>query len=203
MIWKRHRRASTLARRACDVAGCERAYWARGYCSPHYQRWRKYGDPGSAIIGTGKGDRQKWLQDHVRHDSEHCLMWPFSFDPNGYGAASIDGSDKLGAHRAMCIMAHGPPKFAKLHAAHICGNKWCVNPAHIRWATSRENSMDKRIHGRVMNGEKNHRSKLTVEMVSKAKSDHQLGKSFGEIARGLGLARSTVSRAIQGITWNG
>ena len=191
-----------MARRACDVAGCERAYWSTGYCSPHYQRWRKSGDPGSAVIGTGKGDRQEWLQEHVGHDSEHCLMWPFSFDPSGYGAASISGPSKLGAHRAMCILAHGLPKSAKLQAAHRCGNKWCVNPKHIRWATARENARDKRVHGTVMYGERNHISKMTREIVSKAKADHQRGESFSDIARGLGVARSTVSRAIQGVTWN-
>lgn len=31
--------------RTCSVDGCERDQWARGWCTGHYQRWRRTGDP--------------------------------------------------------------------------------------------------------------------------------------------------------------
>jgi hypothetical protein len=30
--------------RTCSVEGCERPHYARGWCAPHYQRWKKDGD---------------------------------------------------------------------------------------------------------------------------------------------------------------
>lgn len=29
----------------CAVEGCEKRPTARGWCNPHYQRWRRYDDP--------------------------------------------------------------------------------------------------------------------------------------------------------------
>lgn len=31
--------------RSCSVPGCGKPHYARGYCNPHYQRWKKHGDP--------------------------------------------------------------------------------------------------------------------------------------------------------------
>lgn len=31
--------------RLCSIEGCGREKWARGWCSKHYQQWRKKGDP--------------------------------------------------------------------------------------------------------------------------------------------------------------
>ena len=48
----------------------------------------------------------------------------------------------------MCELAHGeaPPRY---EAAHSCGrgHLGCVNPRHLRWATSKENKADMIVHG--------------------------------------------------------
>lgn len=31
--------------RRCSIPGCRREHYARGWCNPHYQRWRTLGDP--------------------------------------------------------------------------------------------------------------------------------------------------------------
>ena len=194
------RRAANNSR-CCDVIGCDRPHWSGGLCSAHYQRKRKNGDPGSALIQTGKGERLAWLKLHAETKQTECLQWPFSFDPSGYGAAEYEGK-KIGAHRLMCILTKGKPQSTKLHAAHFCGNKWCVNPNHIRWATASENGLDKRLHGRAVCGEKNNMSKLTESIVQSAKIMKKQGHTFTSIARIYNVSRHTIARAIQGKTWN-
>lgn len=34
-----------MAGRLCDLEGCSRPHYGRGYCSMHWKRWNKYGDP--------------------------------------------------------------------------------------------------------------------------------------------------------------
>lgn len=38
-------RGALMAHRICDVPECGRPHSARGYCSMHWQRWKKHGDP--------------------------------------------------------------------------------------------------------------------------------------------------------------
>ena len=39
----------------CSVVGCDRMHFGRGYCRPHYYRWRRNGDPGPAEIQAPRG----------------------------------------------------------------------------------------------------------------------------------------------------
>lgn len=41
---------ATRPKHVCSVAGCELVVSAKGYCPAHYQRWKRWGDPGSAEI---------------------------------------------------------------------------------------------------------------------------------------------------------
>lgn len=41
-----------MAEGSCAVEGCERPRSRRGWCTAHYNRWRKNGDPGPADIRT-------------------------------------------------------------------------------------------------------------------------------------------------------
>lgn len=39
-----------MAKPTCTVPGCDRPHLAKGYCSAHWQRWKKTGDPGPAEV---------------------------------------------------------------------------------------------------------------------------------------------------------
>lgn len=34
-----------MTERTCTIDGCDKTTTARGWCKPHYMRWRRYGDP--------------------------------------------------------------------------------------------------------------------------------------------------------------
>lgn len=42
--------------KTCSLDGCPRRHYAKGYCGPHWRRWKRTGDPGSvAIQSYGRG----------------------------------------------------------------------------------------------------------------------------------------------------
>jgi hypothetical protein len=127
----------------CSVEGCDRPvrYKKPVLCSAHYQRQWRGGDVHG--IRAMRGDPRRWLESHVSHAADDCLIWPFSRSSTGYGDLR-NGGKHYHAHRLMCQMAHGDPPALKLDAAHSCGNGHlaCVNPRHLRWATRSENNQD-------------------------------------------------------------
>ncbi len=46
--------------RRCDVAGCGRRHFGRGYCRTHHERWRQHGDPQSDVPITPRHRDSYW-----------------------------------------------------------------------------------------------------------------------------------------------
>lgn len=66
-----------------------------------------------------------------------CLEWTGPVINTGYGTTRFRGKRWL-AHRASYELFVGPIP-AGLVIDHLCGNKLCVNPAHLEAVTQREN----------------------------------------------------------------
>lgn len=124
--------------------------------------------------------------------SDDCIVWPHTVNSKGYGQVGIAGKS-TSVHVVACQHFHGP-RPAGMQAAHSCGNKRCVNGAHLRWATPAENEHDKAMHGTVCNGERNGRAKLTaaqVETIRSRTSEHAtvLALEFGVSRRSIDAIR--------------
>ena len=56
----------------CEVEGCTRTKVARGYCDPHYRRWKRYwafvADVGERPEGTSDADRAEYSLDRINND---------------------------------------------------------------------------------------------------------------------------------------
>lgn len=151
--------------RKCSVEGCDSKHFGRGYCSIHYGRFRRHGCPsgGRSFV---RGEPQKWVDTHLDHKGNGCLIWPFGRYKSGYGFVVYRGK-KYTASRLICELSNGPAPSDAHEAAHSCGkgHEGCVNPRHLRWATSQENSQDAIDHGAVPKGSRHHNSKLTASKV--------------------------------------
>jgi hypothetical protein len=82
---------------------------------------------------------------------ETCIIFTGRRQPNGYGRVSENGT-YVRAHVLACRLAHGERPPGKSDVAHSCGERMCINPLHLRWATRAENEHDKVLQGRSNRG---------------------------------------------------
>lgn len=122
----------------------------------------------------------------VRDGLTPCRLWTGAKTTNGYGQFYWGDGRHIGAHRAAWQLAHGPIS-DESHVLHLCDNKACVNPEHLRLGTPLENAADysARIRERPQFGVD------VVEWLCSA------GFSHRAVAKRLGMAHATVSRIIK------
>lgn len=70
-----------------------------------------------------------------------CLLWTGPLYPSGYGIMAARGvtgkASPTGTHAIAWMIAHGAvPEGHQIH--HLCGNKTCVNAAHLVALTDEE-----------------------------------------------------------------
>lgn len=120
----------------CSIEGCTRPIYvkSRGWCSPHYQKWRRQGDP----IG-------QWVQYDTPEEAflsrikwqGFCLVYEGGNCRQGYGRISVNGK-RMKAHRYAWERERGTIP-AGMEVDHVCHNEACVNINHLRLATRSEN----------------------------------------------------------------
>jgi hypothetical protein len=82
---------------------------------------------------------------NVDHRADGCWLWTGFINPTGYGTLTVgsrvDGSYRPGmlAHRASYEALVGPVPDGQ-EIDHLCGNKACVNPAHLDPVTRSEHT---------------------------------------------------------------
>lgn len=123
----------------CRLPDCGRPVDARGLCHTHYERWRRTGTTADPVKELS--DPAVRFAAKVRVETGGCHIWTGSQDDRGYGLFRVNRRRVVRAHIFAYEQAHGPvPDGLELdHFA--CDRTSCVNPNHVRPATTRENTL--------------------------------------------------------------
>ena len=141
-------------------------------------------------------------------DASGCMLWLAKVNRTGYANVTIRRHDRrytLRASRVSLALAVGSPPSANSEAAHapreVCGNRHCVAPAHLRWATRTENEADKALDGTLLLGDQHGRAKLTWPLVREMRAKAAQRVSYATLAAAYGISRGQVGWVIRGRSW--
>lgn len=130
-----------------------------------------------------------------------CWEWQGPTRGAGYGVFR-----KVSSHRYSYQMHRGKIPEGLL-IRHMCGNKLCVNPAHLETGTAQDNMDDRRRLGERMPtqgscnpGEANGRAKIT-EAIARYILDNPDRLSCSQLAGKFAVSKATVTLIQQGKRW--
>jgi hypothetical protein len=136
------------------------------------------------------GDVRNYLPSLLLTEIDECIPWPYSLDRYGYGQCRFRGK-VVRVHNWICRQIEGEPPPDMTDAAHLCGNRTCVNHRHIRWASRKTNAGEGHSHTNDQKGEANKMAKLTKEDV---RAIRRARASQPKIAARYGIHQTTVSQ---------
>jgi hypothetical protein len=99
----------------------------------HYTRWIRHGDP----VGPRRED-QFWARVDRSGD---CWSWLGRIDRLGYGRVGVKGKMMM-VHRYAWTLSGGELP-AGMVIDHLCHNRACVRPEHLRVVTQAQNSQNR------------------------------------------------------------
>lgn len=153
-----------MPKRTCSVDGCGKPHLAKSYCTGHYTRWHRYGDPGPAELRQALaqcaqrscsepticyGFCRLHVIQHVGwsvRESTGCHLWLGITSQQGYG--QLGDVAKTRAHRLSWELANGTPIPKGLVVRHSCDTPACINPDHLSVGTDAQNVWDAISRGR-------------------------------------------------------
>ena len=122
----------------CAITECAKLARNRGWCSMHYERWRKTGTTDSQRPTT---EERFWSKVERTADPDECWIWVGTMHYiTGYGLFYVHALGRNdGAHRVSYEWATGE-KLGDRFIDHICFTRDCVNPKHLRAVTQKQNN---------------------------------------------------------------
>jgi uncharacterized protein (DUF433 family) len=139
-----------------------------------------------------------WSKVRVLGDDE-CWEWQGRTTNNGYGYFFVDGLTRY-AHRVSYMLSNGlsEPPPSDLIILHLCDNRLCQNPRHLRGGTQLENMQDKVAKGRHRFGN----VRLTEAKVRDIALLYSTGTiSAQAIADQYGVSKTAITGVLTGRTW--
>lgn len=130
-----------------------------------------------------------------------CWLWSGNLAPDGYGKTKV-GDKYLSAHRLSWFIHRGEIPEGKI-LMHLCDNRACVNPDHLKLGTTQENTADSVRKGRrkpAVGAQLPH-SKLNESSVRAIRDAARRGVPQAQIAQTFGLCQQAVHKVVARKTW--
>jgi hypothetical protein len=170
----------------CIVGWCSKPASAVGRCKNHYYQLKNRAPvakvvrtwPISARIGWFTGPRE----------ANGCRLWLGGLGSDGYPKITVKKLPKRVA-RLILGLKRGDPRVGM----HSCDTPRCVEPAHLRAGTPRENSQDRDRKGRA-----NRQTKFSDAEIAAVRAFPRNGESLHEMATLFGMEHSYVARILKG-----
>lgn len=151
-------------------------------------------------------DSEFWS--HVRKRSSGCWEWTAATTNRGYGNLLSNGRN-VSAHRKAWELTYGRIP-AGMCVLHLCDNRCCVNPSHLRLGTVRDNNRDCAAKGRQFHvpshlkarGSDHGIAKLNEAQVAEILRAYRNGTmTQKELARRYGVCKQTVCNIVHRRIW--
>lgn len=146
----------------CSVDGCGNRVHGRGFCATHLYRLRMHGSLQLPAPKPWNPDEKFWPR---VNKTDTCWEWMASRLQSGYGSVAVEGTVRR-THRVAYALAYGeiPEGF---HLDHICRNRACVRPDHLRLATDKQNqeNRDKSVKSDLPRGVSRTRSRYRARVI--------------------------------------
>lgn len=148
---------------------------------------------------TIEAHRRRFLRKTLRVDNG-CLEWLGDSSSNGYGRFGMYGR-RWYAHRAAyhLFVDQSLPVgegWAGRCVLHVCDNRLCVDPFHLRYGTKQDNSRDMIAKGRgwtPWRGERNKSAKLTEDDVREIRNLLAGGAKQKDLCSRYGISTGAMS----------
>ena len=188
--------------KVCSIEECEKKSVCRDMCDMHYSRWQRHGDPLKLVNPWGTPEERFWRFVNKETGTD-CWHWTGYINSSGYGrfpAGKVPGQSWQ-AHRFSYELQVGPiPR--GLFLMHMCDNPRCVNPAHLKPGTAKENTADMMAKGRGnWKGPRGERAPANVLTEAQAR-EIKFGTGRGiDLSARFGVNPSSISAIRTGRTW--
>lgn len=104
----------------------------------------------------------EWMKEQCLIDKNDCWNWKNCKDQNGYGIVYYNKQNYY-THRAAYKLKYPEEDISNLIIRHLCHNRLCCNPDHVKSGSRRDNSIDSRDYSKSY--------KLTKENVIDIRKD--------------------------------
>tara|TARA_R110000868_G_scaffold107409_1_gene293918 strand:- start:2881 stop:3432 length:552 start_codon:yes stop_codon:yes gene_type:complete len=138
--------------------------------------------------------------------TEGCWLWKLQLDRDGYGkTVGVDGTESTRSNRMACYLKTGVWGKQALHSCDVAN---CVNPAHLRWGTHKENMEDKKNRNRTKMPKtiRPKPAKVTTDQVNEIRALHKETDpakklTVENIAKRFNISYTQTQRIISGKCW--